>query len=193
MRVAAVLSAVSLQTAGCASLVTALGTAASAVNVPAAAVDEPRGTPGAHEVALLAGGCFWGVQGVFEHVRGVDRAVSGYAGGAAPTAHYDLVSAGTTGHAESVQITYDASQITYGQLLRIYSPSLTTRPSSTSRAPMSEPNIGRQFSRRPRRRKKSPLPTSISLTQPRSSAPRSSPTSRTTPDSFPPRHTTRIS
>ena len=120
MRVAAVLSAVSLQTAGCASLVTALGTAASAVNVPAAAVDEPAGTPGAHEIALLAGGCFWGMQGVFEHVRGVDRAVSGYAGGAAPTAHYDQVSTGTTGHAESVQITYDPSQITYGQLLRIY-------------------------------------------------------------------------
>jgi peptide-methionine (S)-S-oxide reductase len=120
MRLAAVLSAVSLPTAGCASLVTALGTAASAVNVPAAAVDEPAGTRGAHEIALLAGGCFWGVQGVFEHVRGVDRAESGYAGGAAPTAHYELASTGTTGHAESVQITYDPSQITYGQLLRIY-------------------------------------------------------------------------
>src|ERR1700677_4429201 len=85
-----------------------------------APVDEPVGTPGADETAVLAGGCFWGVQGVFEHVKGVQRAVSGYAGGSGPTAHYDLVSTGTTGHAESVEITYDPSQITYGQLLRIY-------------------------------------------------------------------------
>jgi peptide-methionine (S)-S-oxide reductase len=88
--------------------------------VPAAVVDEPAATPGATETAVLAGGCFWGVQGVFEHVKGVQRVVSGYAGGAAGTASYEIVSTGRTGHAESVQITYDPTQITYGRLLQIY-------------------------------------------------------------------------
>jgi len=67
---------------------------------------------------VLAGGCFWGVQAVFEHVKGVTRVTAGYAGGAPSTAHYESVSAGTTGHAESVQIAYDRAQITLGQLLR---------------------------------------------------------------------------
>ena len=120
IRLGAVLCAVSLQITACTGLFADLGSAAPAVNIPAPAVDEPVGTPGAHETAVLAGGCFWGVQGVFEHVKGVNRAVSGYAGGAASTAHYDQVSTGTTGHAESVEITYDPSQITYGQLLRIF-------------------------------------------------------------------------
>jgi peptide-methionine (S)-S-oxide reductase len=74
----------------------------------------------ASEVAVLAGGCFWGVQGVFQHVAGVTSAVSGYTGGAAETAHYELVSSGTTGHAESVQITFDPHRISYGRLLQIY-------------------------------------------------------------------------
>jgi peptide-methionine (S)-S-oxide reductase len=69
---------------------------------------------------VVAGGCFWGVQGVFEHVKGVKKAVSGYAGGAASTAQYETVSRGNTGHAESVQITYDPKQVTYGQLLQIF-------------------------------------------------------------------------
>jgi peptide-methionine (S)-S-oxide reductase len=141
MRLAAVLSAVSLQTTGCAGLLTAPGRTASAVNVPPPAVDEPAGTPGAQEIAVLAGGCFWGVQGVFEHVRGVDRAVSGYAGGAETTAHYDLVSTGTTGHAESVQITYDPSQITYGQLLRIYF-SIVHDPTELNKQ---GPDVGAQY------------------------------------------------
>ena len=72
------------------------------------------------QTAVLAGGCFWGVDAVFKHVRGVSTVVSGYAGGSAATAHYEVVSTGTTGHAESVQITYDPSQIAYAQLLRIY-------------------------------------------------------------------------
>jgi peptide-methionine (S)-S-oxide reductase len=72
------------------------------------------------ETAVLAGGCFWGVQGVFQHVKGVTAAVSGYAGGTADTAHYKTVGLGTTGHAEAVSITYDPSQITYGQILQIY-------------------------------------------------------------------------
>jgi peptide-methionine (S)-S-oxide reductase len=120
IRLGAVLSALSLQVTACTGLFSDLGSAAPATNIPVPAVDEPVGTPGAHETAVLAGGCFWGVQGVFEHVKGVNRAVSGYAGGSASTASYDQVSTGTTGQAESVQITYDPSQITYGQLLRIF-------------------------------------------------------------------------
>jgi peptide-methionine (S)-S-oxide reductase len=72
------------------------------------------------EVAVLAGGCFWGVQGVYQHVKGVTSAVSGYAGGAKTTAVYEMVGSGATGHAESVQVTFDPSQITYAQILQIY-------------------------------------------------------------------------
>jgi peptide-methionine (S)-S-oxide reductase len=86
--------------------------------IPAAASD-PAATA-TTEVAVLAGGCFWGQQGVFEHVKGVTKVVSGYSGGDKKTANYDLVSDGDTGHAESVQITFDPRQVTFGQLLRIY-------------------------------------------------------------------------
>src|SRR5438270_632258 len=72
------------------------------------------------QVAVLAGGCFWGVDAVFKHVKGVSGVVSGYSGGGAATARYGVVSTGMTGHAESVQITYDPSQISYGELLRIF-------------------------------------------------------------------------
>ncbi|MFL9900393.1 peptide-methionine (S)-S-oxide reductase MsrA [Paraburkholderia fungorum] len=93
--------------------------AEAAVKVPPPAQDEQAGT--AHsETAVFAGGCFWGVQGVFEHVRGVKQVASGYTGGAAGTAQYETVSEGDTGHAESVQITYDPTQITYGRLLQIF-------------------------------------------------------------------------
>lgn len=93
--------------------------AESAVVIAAPAVDEPAG--GEHSAtAVFAGGCFWGVQGVFQHVRGVSNAVSGYAGGAAATAHYDQVGSGDTGHAEAVKITYDPTQISYGKLLQIF-------------------------------------------------------------------------
>ena len=85
---------------------------------PPPAVDEPAS--GSREVAVIAGGCFWGVQGVFQHVDGVVSAVSGYAGGAAATAHYDMTSQGDTGHAESVQIAFDPARISYGKLLQIY-------------------------------------------------------------------------
>jgi peptide-methionine (S)-S-oxide reductase len=88
-------------------------------SLPAPALDEPA-TGAQPETAILAGGCFWGVQGVFQHVRGVTSAVSGYAGGDASTAQYETVSTGATGHAESVKITYDPRQITYGRLLQIY-------------------------------------------------------------------------
>jgi peptide-methionine (S)-S-oxide reductase len=117
---AVVASALCLQTSACTAVLSTLGSAVAAVNIPGPATDEPVGAPGARETAVLAGGCFWGMQGVFEHVRGVDRAVSGYAGGTEATAHYDQVSTSTTGHAESVQITFEPSQITYGQLLHIY-------------------------------------------------------------------------
>ncbi len=86
--------------------------------VPAPALDAPAAK--APEVAVLAGGCFWGVQGVFQHVKGVNNAVSGYDGGAKATAHYEMTSEGDTGHAESVQITFDPAKITYGKILQIY-------------------------------------------------------------------------
>jgi peptide-methionine (S)-S-oxide reductase len=93
--------------------------AEGALVLPAAAVDAPPGQA-TSAVAVLAGGCFWGVQGVFQHVKGVTGAVSGYAGGDKKTAQYEIVSSGTTGHAESVQVTYDPRQISYGRLLQIF-------------------------------------------------------------------------
>ncbi|MGB3897375.1 MAG: peptide-methionine (S)-S-oxide reductase MsrA [Mesorhizobium sp.] len=92
--------------------------AGDAVVVPPPAVDE-QAVPGT-ETAVFAGGCFWGVQGVFQHVKGVESAVSGYAGGSADTASYETVGSGRTGHAESVKITYEPSKITYGELLQVY-------------------------------------------------------------------------
>jgi peptide-methionine (S)-S-oxide reductase len=92
--------------------------AEEARRVPPPAIDEP--VSGSREVAVIAGGCFWGVQGVFQHVDGVVSAVSGYAGGAADTAHYDMTSRGDTGHAESVEIAFEPAKISYGKLLQIY-------------------------------------------------------------------------
>ena len=90
-----------------------------ATKIPAPTADEP--TSGVNsEIAVFAGGCFWGIQGVFEHVKGVTKAVSGYIGGESSTARYEDVGLGTTGHAESVQITFDPKQVSYGQLLQIY-------------------------------------------------------------------------
>jgi peptide-methionine (S)-S-oxide reductase len=86
--------------------------------IPAAATDPANPAPS--EVAVLAGGCFWGQQGVFEHVKGVTRVFAGYSGGSRQTAVYDRVSEGDTGHAESVRITFDPRQVSFGQLLRIY-------------------------------------------------------------------------
>jgi peptide-methionine (S)-S-oxide reductase len=95
----------------------ALGVAAT-MPFPDAAVDVSAGQ--GKQTAVLAGGCFWGVEAVFDHLKGVKDVVSGFAGGDASTAHYETVSTGRTGHAESVKITYDPSQITYGQLLKVY-------------------------------------------------------------------------
>jgi len=91
-----------------------------AMALPKAVVDEPlAGSPG-QESAVIAGGCFWGIQAVFQHVKGVISATSGYSGGSKSTAEYEVVSTGTTGHAESVKIVYDPSKITYGQLLQVF-------------------------------------------------------------------------
>ena len=92
--------------------------AEGAVVIPPPTVDEI--TQAHSETVVFAGGCFWGVQGVFQHVKGVTKAVSGYAGGAADTARYERVSDGNTGHAESVEVTFDPTQVSYGTLLQIY-------------------------------------------------------------------------
>ncbi len=89
------------------------------IPVPRPALDETA-RAGGPEVAVLAGGCFWGVQGVFQHVAGVENAVSGYTGGKGDTAQYHTVGSGRTGHAESVEVTYDPAKISYGDLLQIY-------------------------------------------------------------------------
>jgi len=91
-----------------------------AANIPGPAVDAALATTKGEQTAVVAGGCFWGIQAVYQHVKGVIKATSGYSGGAANTAEYELVSNGDTGHAESVKITYDPSQITYGELLRVF-------------------------------------------------------------------------
>ncbi|CAB3862873.1 peptide-methionine (S)-S-oxide reductase MsrA [Achromobacter piechaudii] len=111
----------------CATLAAAFGllgmgasnAAETAFIIPAPAVDQTPDAAG-QEKAVIAGGCFWGVQAVFQHVKGVSNAVSGYAGGQATTANYDTVSNGSSGHAEAVEITYDPKQVSYGQLLQIY-------------------------------------------------------------------------
>jgi peptide-methionine (S)-S-oxide reductase len=83
-------------------------------------VDASIATSKSEQTAVVAGGCFWGIQAVFQHVKGVISATSGYSGGLQKTAEYELVSTGETGHAESVKITYDPSKITYGQILRVF-------------------------------------------------------------------------
>lgn len=88
--------------------------------IPSPLVDTPAAQAKGTEVAVLAGGCFWGQQGMFEHVKGVKKVVAGYSGGDKETAHYEMVGTETTGHAESVEITFDPKVISYGQLLRLY-------------------------------------------------------------------------
>ncbi len=117
-RVRQALTAVGLLTAA-ALLPLAPGAAYSTQPLPAPALDVPPGAPG-QQVAVFAGGCFWGVQGVFEHVNGVTRAVSGYAGGRTANPDYEQVSSGTTGYAESVRVTFDPARVSYGRLLQIF-------------------------------------------------------------------------
>jgi peptide-methionine (S)-S-oxide reductase len=95
------------------------GSAWCAANLPGPAVDENRSEKKS-ETVVFAGGCFWGVQAVFDAIKGVSSSISGYAGGSKANAHYEIVSTGTTGHAESVQVTFDPSVVSFGQLLKIY-------------------------------------------------------------------------
>jgi peptide-methionine (S)-S-oxide reductase len=114
--------------------------AEQAVVLPAPAIDDPK-AHGAAQTAVLSGGCFWGVQGVFEHVRGVERVIAGYAGGEKATASYETVSSGTTGHAESVEITFDPAAISYGQILQIAF-SVVHDPTQLNRQ---GPDVGTQY------------------------------------------------
>lgn len=116
-----------------------------AVGLGAATFPEPPdaklGPAKTTETAVLAGGCFWGVEAVFEQLKGVSDVVSGFAGGSAANAHYDIVSSGRTGHAESVKITYDPSQISYGQLLKVFF-SIAHDPTEVNRQ---GPDTGTQY------------------------------------------------
>jgi peptide-methionine (S)-S-oxide reductase len=98
----------------------ACNASSAAVKIPNPATDEPAAKARGSATVVLAGGCFWGIQAVFEHVRGVTAVTAGYSGGSADTAEYETVSTGQTGHAESVKIIYDPSQVSYGQLLKVY-------------------------------------------------------------------------
>jgi len=95
-------------------------TGETATPLPPPEVDSPRGAAATTQAAVLAGGCFWGVQGVFQHTKGVKNVLSGYSGGEKTTATYEQVGSGRTGHAESVQIVFDPREISYGEILRIY-------------------------------------------------------------------------
>ena len=94
--------------------------ASDAVAIPSPAVDAPLVAHAGAQTAVFSGGCFWGVQAVFQHVKGVADATSGYTGGEESTAEYEMVSTGSTGHAESVKVTFDPSQVSYGQLLKVF-------------------------------------------------------------------------
>ncbi|HEY9130378.1 MAG TPA: peptide-methionine (S)-S-oxide reductase MsrA [Dyella sp.] len=109
--------------------------------LPSPQTDTPLATTHSEEVAVLAGGCFWGVEAVFEHVKGVKKVWSGYSGGSAATATYDQVSDGDTGHAESVKILYDPAQISYGELLRVFF-TVATDPTLLNRQ---GPDVGTQY------------------------------------------------
>lgn len=124
-----------------AGLAASLASDRSAASLPNPAVDAPVATAKGEQTAVVAGGCFWGIQAVFQHVKGVISATSGYSGGSANDAEYEIVSSGTTGHAESVKIVYDPSQITYGQLLKVFF-SVAHDPTQLNRQ---GPDVGRQY------------------------------------------------
>jgi peptide-methionine (S)-S-oxide reductase len=122
-------------------LIAAARAAEAAVRIPPPAKDLPPAGSAGLQKAVFAGGCFWGVQGVFQHVKGVQRAVSGYAGGTAPTAAYALVSTGRTGHAEAVELSFDPAQVSYGALLQIFF-SVAHDPTQLDRQ---GPDVGPQY------------------------------------------------
>jgi peptide-methionine (S)-S-oxide reductase len=123
------------------SLLQACGAPLHAAPLPAPTVDAGRPAASGVQTAVFAGGCFWGVEAVYRHVKGVKSAVSGYAGGDAKTADYQTVSSGETGHAESVQVTFDPAQVTYGELLRIFF-SVAHDPTQLNRQ---GPDVGTQY------------------------------------------------
>jgi len=114
--------------------------AEGSVSLPAAAVDSQK-TAGPPQTAVLSGGCFWGVQAVFEHVKGVRQVLAGYSGGRENLAHYEMVSTGTTGNAESVQITFDPAEVSYGEILRVFF-SVAHDPTQRDRQ---GPDVGTQY------------------------------------------------
>jgi len=116
-----------------------LAASAYAVNLPPPSLDQTSASK--EQTAVFAGGCFWGVEAVFRHVKGVTSAVSGYAGGTVKNPTYEMVSSGATGHAESVYVTYDPSQVTYGQLLRVFM-SVAHDPTELNRQ---GPDVGTQY------------------------------------------------
>jgi len=116
-------------------------TAETARQIPPPTSDATPSADATSEVAVLAGGCFWGVQGVFQHVEGVTNAVSGYAGGNETAAHYEMVGTGRTGHAESVRVTFDPRKISYGRILQIYF-SVAHDPTELNRQ---GPDVGTQY------------------------------------------------
>ena len=120
---------------------TGCGGSSAAATLPDPVVDAAKTADKRSATAVFAGGCFWGVDAVFKHVKGVTSAVSGYAGGSAKTAHYEIIGTGLTGHAESVQVTYDPSQISYGQLLKVFF-SVAHDPTQLNRQ---GPDVGTQY------------------------------------------------
>jgi peptide-methionine (S)-S-oxide reductase len=114
--------------------------AEAAVKVPSPAIDQPAAASGLQK-AVIAGGCFWGVQGVYQHLKGVKNVLSGYAGGDKSTADYEAVSGGDTGHAEAVEIVFDPSQVTYGQILQVFF-SVAHDPTQLNRQ---GPDVGTQY------------------------------------------------
>ena len=113
----------------------------AATTLPKPVVDDSLAASPGQQTVVFAGGCFWGVQAVFQHVRGVTKAVAGYAGGSAWNAHYEVVSLGVTGHAESVEVSYDPSRLTYGEILRVFF-SVAHDPTQRNRQ---GPDEGRQY------------------------------------------------
>ena len=119
-RLLSIAAALAVVVVGCAPLALSSEGGERARVIPAPRVDETAGPAATSEVAVFAGGCFWGVQAVYQHMKGVTAAVSGYAGGSRSTASYDATGTGRTGHAESVEVTFDPRQVTYGQLLHVF-------------------------------------------------------------------------
>ena len=118
-----------------------VATAAEVTRLPPPAVDATPVSAGHDQVAVLAGGCFWGIEAVFEHVKGVRKVTAGYSGGGADTAHYEMVGSGTTGHAESVEVEFDPAQVSYGTLLQVFF-SVALNPTELNRQ---GPDSGTQY------------------------------------------------